>query len=205
MEVIKPKYIIETELDEDDILAKLERYGRTAYKSEDRVTKGSAEKLVRGLIKSGHESVIEHESITVRFICDRGVTHELVRHRLASYTQESTRYVNYAKRGIQTIKPCFWHEDDTKYKLWKQAMEDAEKNYTTLVAQGATPQEARAVLPHSTKTEICVTMNIREWRHVLKLRTAKSVHPQVRELMLPLLDEFKTGLPSLFGDIEVDV
>ena len=204
MEIIKPFFFVETKLDEEKILAKLERCGRTAYKSEDKITRGSAEKFIRSLIKAGHESVIEHETITVRFICDRGVTHELVRHRVAAYTQESTRYVNYTKRGMQIIKPCFWNEDDNRYKLWKQAVEEAEKYYNTLIAEGATPQEARAVLPHSVKTEICVTMNIREWRHVLKLRTAKPVHPQVRELMLPLLAEFKAKLPSLFDDIEAD-
>ncbi len=202
MEVIAPQAIIETLLVRSGIYTKLERCGRTAYKSEDKITSGSAEKFLLSIIRSGHESVLEHVNITVRFICDRGVTHELVRHRLAAYTQESTRYCNYSKLGMQFIKPCFWSEDEDKYKIWYSAMSIAEGRYNLLVKEGASPQEARSVLPNSLKTEIVTTMNIREWRHVLRLRTNVAAHPQMREIMCQLLDKFKHALPILFDDIQ---
>ncbi len=201
MEVIEPQVIIETSLRRSEVYAKLECCGRTAYKSEDRITFNSAEKFLRNIIKSGHESVLEHESITVRFICDRGVTHELVRHRIAAYTQESTRYVNYEKRGMQVIKPCFWDGGSAMYEFWLQAMMRAESAYNTLIGGGASPQEARSVLPNSLKTEIVSTMNIREWRHVLRLRTAETAHPQMRQIMCQLLNRLTGELPALFDDI----
>jgi len=203
MEIIKPGYVIETPLNEEEILSHIERCGRVAYKSEDKITKGSAEKFIRSILKRGHESVIEHFSFSVRFICDRGVTHELVRHRLAAYTQESTRYCNYAKKGVQFIKPFFWVEGSQEYDTWIKAMDIAEMSYNHLIKIGATPQEARSVLPNSLKTEIVATANVREWRHILRLRTSKAAHPQIREVMLPLLAELKRRLPVLFGDIEV--
>ena len=215
MEIIKPGYVIETPLNEEEILSHIERCGRVAYKSEDKITKGSAEKFIRSILKRGHESVIEHFSFSVRFICDRGVTHELVRHRLAAYTQESTRYCNYAKKGVQFIKPFFWlgKENaagetvcvDAKYLIWLKAMKTAEECYNELIAMGASPQEARSVLPNSLKTEIVATANVREWRHILRLRTSKAAHPQIREVMVPLLAELKRRLPVLFEDIEVDI
>lgn len=201
MEVINPQVIIETLLLKDKIYTNLERCGRTAYKSEDRITPGSAERFLHSIIESGHESVLEHENITTRFICDRGVTHELVRHRIAAYTQESTRYCNYSKTSMQFIKPCFWNEDDGKYKVWHAAMADAEKSYNLLIKEGASPQEARSVLPNSLKTEIVTTMNIREWRHVLRLRTGIAAHPQFREVACLLLNRLKGVLPVLFEDI----
>lgn len=201
MEVIEPHVTIETPLLRREIYTKLERCGRTAYKSENMITEGSAEKFLRSIIKSGHESVLEHVSLTVRFICDRGVTHELVRHRLAAYTQESTRYVNYQKRGMQVIKPCFLEEGGRMYHIWVTAVKNAETAYNNLIDLGATPQEARSVLPNSLKTEIVTTMNIREWRHVLRLRTAEAAHPQMREIMCQLLDRLKRALPVLFEDI----
>lgn len=212
MEIISPQVIIAAPISATKVYTNLELYGRTAYKSEAAITVGSAEKFLRNIIKSGHESVLEHENITVRFICDRGVTHELVRHRLAAYTQESTRYVNYAKRGMQVVKPCFWDDDmqeggaptesSYKYRLWKAAMANAERSYNLLISRGATPQEARSVLPNSLKTEIVATMNIRQWRHVLAQRTSKAAHPQMREIMCKLLDELKQALPVLFEDIQ---
>jgi thymidylate synthase (FAD) len=161
-------------------------------------------------MKIGHESVIEHEKITVRIICDRGVTHEIVRHRIASYSQESTRYCNYSDnkfgKEITVIEPCFWDKDSKKdkikYDTWKEALIKAEEAYLKLIELGATPQEARSVLPNSLKTEIVVTMNIREWRHFFKLRTSKAAHPQMQEIARPILDEFKKLIPILFDDIE---
>ena len=185
----------------------IEAAGRTCYKSEDRITNGSADKFCRKLIKRGHDAMIEHGNITVRFITDRGVTHELVRHRLASFAQESTRYVKYGS-DMEFVRPVFpWGRDlvlnqDDKMKLWIESMKRAADYYLRLIEYGCSPQEARSVLPNSLKTEIVVTTNIREWRHILKLRTSAAAHPQIRELMLPLLTELQLLLPILFGDIE---
>lgn len=208
MRVINASYRIETPIDGKQTLKRIEHAGRTCYKSENRITEESAKTFVRKLIERGHESVLEHESITVRFICDRGITHEIVRHRLASYSQESTRYCNYSgdKFGNQItfIKPCFLEEGTGGYKLWKQAMFIAEKEYFDLLNWGCTPQEARSVLPNSTKTEIIMTANLREWRHFLKLRTATAAHPQMRELTVPLLEELQRQIPVVFDDIKED-
>lgn len=205
MKIIKPTFIIEDCINGDEMLQKIERAARTCYKSEEIITAGSAKKMVKNLIKIGHESTIEHEKITVRIICDRGVTHEIVRHRIASYSQESTRYCNYSNNKfgneITVIEPIFWAHDDKKYEIWKEALFEAEKAYLKLIDLGASPQEARSVLPNSLKTEIVVTMNIREWRHFFKLRTAKAAHPQMREIACPLLDEFKKTVSVLFDDI----
>lgn len=197
MEIIKPRVEIIDVLDATAIMGKLERCGRTAYKSEDKITKGSAERFLSSIIKSGHESVLEHVSITVKFVCDRGVTHELVRHRLAAYTQESTRYCNYTKKGIVYIEPPWgFSEYDIDF------LKAAETQYNKAVEErGLTPQQARAFLPNCLKTEIVSTMNIREWRHVLALRTTKAAHPQMRQVMLILLSVLRDELPVLFGDI----
>jgi thymidylate synthase (FAD) len=202
MEIIEQSHTILTNIDRYAVLAEIEQAGRTAYKSEDRITAGSASIFVSGIIKRGHESVIEHCNLSVRFITDRGVTHELVRHRLCAFTQESTRYCNYSKKGMQVIKPVFWDEIKPEYWDWMRAMIEAEKFYTNLISKGATPQEARTVLPNSLKTEIVVTANLREWRHILRLRADLTAHPQMRALMLPLLNELKNKLPEIFEDIE---
>jgi thymidylate synthase (FAD) len=208
MKVIEPYYIIEDEIDAKRIMLTIERAGRTCYKSEGRIGDGTAEKFIANIIKRGHESVLEHEKITVRFICDRGVTHELVRHRIASYSQESTRYCNYSQdkfgNELTFIKPCFWAEEDESYKLWLKSMQFIENMYNKLIAEGAKPEEARSILPNSLKTEIVVTMNIRQWRHYFRLRTAKAAHPQIREISIALLTELKEKLPVLFGDIIPD-
>lgn len=205
MQIIKPSFVIEDEIDGQKILKNLERYARTCYKSEDKITAGSAEKLIANIIKRGHESVIEHEKVTVRLICDRGVTHELVRHRIASYSQESTRYCDYHKKGsIQVVEPLFFVNQPEKYEAWKKAMADTEKAYNKLIELGATPQEARSVLPNSLKTEIIVTFNLREWRHFFKLRCSPAAHPQMREIIIPLFQEFKKRIPVIFDDIAID-
>jgi len=202
MEIVEPQVIIEQPRSFIGVCRNLELYGRVAYKSEDMITPLSAEKFLKGLIKSGHESVLEHESISVRFICDRGVTHELVRHRLAAYTQESTRYCNYSKLGMQVIRPCFWEAGSPEYTTWLTTMQHAERAYNLLISNGASPQEARSILPNSLKTEIVATMNIREWRHVLRLRTSPAAHPQMRQVMTMLLCILKFKLPTLFDDIQ---
>lgn len=201
MKIIKPHFVIEDKIDGEQILKNLERYGRTCYKSEDKITPDSARKFVATILKSGHESVIEHEKVTVRVVCDRGVTHEIVRHRIGSYSQESTRYCNYRSRGIQVIEPFFFVGDEDKYKIWLNAMYACEKAYNALIEAGATPQEARSVLPNSIKTEIVITYNLREWRHFFKLRCSKRAHPQMREIALPLLREFQRLLPVIFDDV----
>lgn len=205
MKIIEPYFEILDPIDGDSILYKIERAGRTCYKSEDRITADSAKGFISRILNSGHHSVIEHISITVKFICDRGVTHELVRHRLASYSQESTRYANYSKnrfgKEITIIKPPFWSEDSSAYRQWCEAMKAAETHYMRLIDMGAKPQEARSVLPNSLKTEIVMTCNIREWRHVFKLRCTPQAHPQIRQVMLPLLEEFHKEIPVLFDDL----
>ena len=207
MRTIKPIAVIESHVDADYILKQIELAGRTAYKSEDKITNDSAKDFVKMILKRGHLSVIEHQSVSVRFICDRGVSHEIVRHRLASYTQESTRYCNYTKgkfgSEITVIEPCFWSQDDDRYKVWKQAIEQIESAYNKLVELGATPQEARSILPNSLKTEIVVTMNLREWRHFFTMRTSSAAHPQMREVAIPLLKEFQKQIPIIFDDFEL--
>jgi thymidylate synthase (FAD) len=187
------------------ILKQIETAGRTCYKSENKITADSAVEFVKSIIKSGHHSVIEHISISVRFICDRGITHEIVRHRLAAYSQESTRYANYSKdkfgNEITVIKPYFWSEGSEEYLEWETAMKNAEQSYLKLLKNGARPEQARSVLPNSLKTEIVMTCNLREWRHVLDLRCSKASHPQIREIMIPLLAEFHEKIPVLFDDL----
>lgn len=212
MRIIKPSYEILTEISYGGIkeLQHIEKIGRVCYKSEDKITEDgeSAKKFVKMLIGRGHEAMIEHSSLSVKFTVDRGVSHELVRHRIASFAQESTRYCNYSKdkfdNGITFIKPFFFGENTQNYKEWIYAMGIAEKSYLQMLKDGATPQEARSVLPNSTKTEITITANYREWRNFFKLRTAKVAHPQMQEVTRPLLKELKTILPVIFNDIEVE-
>ncbi len=187
------------------VLRLIEEAGRTCYKSENKITEDSSKQFVRRLLNSGHHSVIEHISVTVRFICDRGISHELVRHRLASYSQESTRYANYSKnkfgKEITVIRPLFWDEDSPQYHQWLAAMENAESAYMKLIELGARPEQARTVLPNSLKTEVVMTCNLREWRNVFSLRCSNAAHPQIREIMLPLLNEFKEKIPVVFDDL----
>lgn len=198
-----------------DLEKTIEAAGRTCYKSEDRITDDSAERFIEDVcFKKQHESVMEHGSITVRFVCDRGVSHELVRHRIASFSQESTRYCNYSKekfgREITVISPAaLWPDANIigdpqtrLYQLWYTACEYAEHLYFQLLDNGAKAQEARSVLPNSLKTEVVMTANSREWLHVFKLRCAPSAHPQMREVMQPLQQEFRRRWPSIFGPVE---
>lgn len=205
MKVIRPSHEIIQMPDDKSILKYIEYAGRTCYKSENLITDDSAAQFVKRLIDSGHHSVIEHVNISVRFTCDRGVSHELVRHRLASFSQESTRYANYSHnkfgREITVIKPCFWDEGSPEYKEWLSTMENAENAYLRLIEMGARAEQARSVLPNSLKTEIVMTCNVREWRHVLNLRCSSASHPQMRELMLPLLAELHERVPVIFDDI----
>lgn len=207
MKIVKPDVEILTPINGSEILKHIELCGRVCYKSEDRITDESCKSFAAGVIKRGHEAVLEHFNITVRFICDRGVSHEIVRHRLASYCQESTRYCNYSKDGfgneITVIKPCYLEEDSEGYDDWKQACLIAESYYMKMLSLGHSAQEARAVLPNSLKTEVVMTANLREWRHFFKLRTDKPAHHQMREIAIELLYRFKAEIPVVFDDIEV--
>ena len=181
-----------------DLLQDIERIGRVCYKSEHRITSSSAAPFVRSIIERGHESVLEHISITVRFVTDRAIANELVRHRIAAYSQESTRYCNY-KDKIEFIYPK--NVSDGQLQLIMQACACAATTYQALIADGATPEIARDVLPLCTKTELIATYNLREWRHILRLRTDKAAHPKMRELMQTLLQFFQGLVPIIFDDI----
>ena len=220
MNIIDASYKIEKLPSQEDMQL-IEAAGRVCYKSEEKITDTSFVDFLERIVRKGHESVLEHSMLTVRFICDRGVSHELVRHRLASVSQESTRYCNYSG-DVTFILPLYLKEgrdlyyntehDDgagslvqnlevNKFGTWCNSMHAAATAYNTMLQWGASAQEARAVLPNSTKTEVVMTANLREWRHILKLRTSKAAHPQMRELMCPLLKELKASIPVIFDDI----
>ena len=215
MRIVEPSVEILTDINGEEILKHIERVGRVCYKSEDKITDTSAKKFVKMIIKSGHEAVIEHFNITVKFITDRGISHEIVRHRIASYAQESTRYVNYSKdkfgSEITVIKPTHISSEDVNgnysdsYEDWYIGCKTAEESYFKLIADGCKAQIARSVLPTCTKTEIIMTTNLREWRHFLKLRTSKAAHPDIRVIAIDLLNKFKAMIPVVFDDINVEV
>lgn len=209
MKVLKPSVEFVTPVNGAIILQRLEECGRVCYKSEDKIMDGSAEKFIRGIIKSGHEAVLEHCSFTVKWIVDRGISHELVRHRLAAYCQESTRYCNYGKdrfeNEITVIEPFYLNRGTNGYQTWYEACIAAEKAYFDLLEFGCTPQEARAVLPTCLKTEVVMTADIREWRHFFRLRCSKAAHPQMREVALQLLDMCCERMPVLFEDIKEEL
>ena len=205
MNIITPYTEIMDDINGQEILKKIEKCGRVCYKSEGKIKDGSAEKFVANIIKRGHEAVLEHASFTVKFVIDRGVSHEIVRHRLASYCQESTRYCNYIKDDfgseITVIKPFFLEEGTPAWFYWMNSCYKAEREYFSLLDWGCTAQEARSVLPNSLKTELVMTANLREWRTFFKLRTAEAAHPQMREVTIPLLNELKKLIPIVFDDI----
>ena len=207
MKIIEPKVELINPPAYSDLLSLSELAGRTCYKSESKITWDSAEKFVRNILKRGHEAVIEHGSVSVRFTCDRGVSHEIVRHRLASYCQESTRYCNYSKESfggeISFVRPSTMAKGSVAMPQWIAACKQAEFSYFAMLDYGCTPQEARSVLPNSTKTEVVMTANMREWRHFLRLRTAPAAHPDMREVAKMLLAEMQTRYPAFFEDFEV--
>lgn len=173
----------------------IERAARVCYQSEPR---GGASGFVRRLISRGHEAPLEHAFATVRFIVDRGVSHEIVRHRLASYCQESTRYCEYDDECV-FVEPNWPADGALAAQIWYDTMQAAENAYKQLLASGATPQWARTVLPNSLKTELIMTANLREWRHFFALRTDKAAHPQMREVTVPLHGQFQKYSPAVFG------
>ncbi len=207
MEIVKPWIKVEN-FDGVKIMKRLEKACRTCYRTEGKITSDSYKKLLTNCISKGHESVLEHEKITVRFFSDVGAYKDLTRHRAgASFSIESTRYCNYSKdkftNNIKFIDPVFI-TDKKNYEIWKKAMENLEKAYMEMANNGATVDQLRMLLPHSTSGEVTMTCNIREWKHVLSLRTTKHVHPSVRQIMIPLLLKFKEEMPEIFGDVEYD-
>lgn len=210
MQAIKPYTQIYKDFDGQKVLQKIEAAARTCYKSEGKIQEGSAAKLVAGLIKSGHEAMLEHASVTVKFVVDRGISHELVRHRLASFAQESTRYCNYSKDDfgseITFIIPDYLEYKSEGWNIWKESMKQAEDAYFKMLDFELSPQQARAVLPNSLKTEVVMTANLREWRHFFKLRalgTTGKPHPQMLEVAVPLLEDMKNLIPVVFDDLVV--
>lgn len=208
MKIIDPSVFISKSELSSIKLSQIERYGRVCYKSEIiNSNNSSADAFIRKLIASKHESVLEHEKASVHAIVDRGVSHEIVRHRIASYSQESTRYCNYGKdkfgNEITLIRPFFYDLSSEAYAIWEKSCKYTEMAYLELLKQG-TAQEARSVLPNSLKTEMVITYNFREWRHFFNLRCAASAHPQMRQITIPLLLKFKDYLPCLFDDIDYD-
>lgn len=210
MQAIRAYTQIFNDFDGQKLIEKLEQVARTCYKSENKIKEGSANKMVAALIRSNHEAMLEHASITIKFVVDRGISHEIVRHRMASFAQESQRYCNYSKdefgKEITFIIPYFLDYKSEGWNVWKNAMQEAERTYFKMLELGFSPQEARAVLPNSTKTELVMTANLREWRHFFKLRASDATgaaHPQMKEVTIPLLAELKEMIPVIFDDIEV--
>lgn len=205
MRIISPSVEMMTPVDGTEVLQHIERCGRVCYKSEAKIAPDSAADFVAAIIKRGHEAVLEHYNVTLKFICDRGVSHEIVRHRLASYCQESTRYCNYVKDDfgseITVIKPLFLVEKTPGYEIWQATCKVAEGSYFAMLEFGCSPQEARAVLPNSLKTEVVMTANLREWRHFFRLRCSKAAHPQMREVATQALTLMQSAIPVVFDDI----
>lgn len=207
MIIIEPKIEVEN-YDSVQIMKNIERACRTCYRSEDLITEESYKKLLKNCINRGHESILEHEKITVRMTCDIGVYKDLTRHRHANFSIESTRYCNYSKdkfdNNIKFISPCNI-DNPNDWGAWKECMRQIEIYYMVMARNGCTPDQTRMILPHSTAAEVTMTANIREWRHILDLRTKKMTHPAIRQLLIPLLLKFKEDMPELFGSIEYDV
>jgi len=210
MRILRTSWEYMDPIDGMAILKKIERCGRVCYKSEDKITDESAVKFVNMITHNlKHESVLEHHSITVKVVCDRGISHEIVRHRIGAYSQESTRYCNYCKDKFNNEITVIWpHHLDYKAPqandAWQKSMEDAEKNYFTLLnGWDWKPQEARGVLPTELKTEVVMTYNLRQWRHFFRMRCGRPAHPQLRAVTVPMLEKFQKDIPVIFDDFEV--
>ena len=219
MKIIKPELHIPV-YNGIDIMKNIEKACRTCYRSEDKITEDSYKKLISNCITRGHESVLEHEKITIRMVCDVGCYKDLTRHRIASFSIESTRYCNYNKdkfgNEIKFIEPIFYenrHPDEyadikdvrnaLKTEYWITCMENIEASYMQMnQIQGIAPDELRMLLPHSTAAEVTMTANIREWKHILSLRASKHTHPSIQQLMIPLLLDFKKQMPEIFDVVE---
>lgn len=207
MKIVDP-YIQVEKVDGKKIMKNIERACRTCYRSEGKISEESYKTLLKNCITRGHESVLEHEKVTVRMYCDLGVYKDLTRHRIASFSIESTRYCNYGKdkfdNELKVIKPCNIEEGTKLYENWKNACESIEKNYMEMSNEGALPDQLRMILPHSIAAEVTMTANIREWKHILNLRASKHTHPSIRQVLIPLLLHFKEIMPEIFDTIEYD-
>ena len=207
MIVVEPEIQVEN-YDAIRIMENIERACRTCYRSENLIDEESYKRLLRNCLNRGHESILEHEKITVRMRCDIGVYKDLTRHRFGSFSIESTRYCNYGKdkfdNEIKFIEPCNI-EPGYIYGLWANEMQNVEHTYLHMVEAGCTPDQMRMILPHSTAAEVTMTANIREWRHILELRCSKAAHPAIRQLLIPLLLKFKEDMPELFDAIDYDI
>lgn len=205
MKLIEPKVEILTDIDEEKVITDLAKVARTCYKSEDKSTYENDVKLLSNIIKSGHEAMIEFFDITVKFTCSRAVSQMIIRHRIASFAQESQRYCNYSwgkfNNEVQFIKPIWYTPGSTAAYKFNMACEQSEKNYFSLLGEGLKAEDAREVLINATKTEINVKFNLREWRHFFKLRCNNAAHPELRKLTIPLLIDFNKRLPIIFNDL----
>lgn len=205
MKIVNQSIALVNPVSYEYLLNQIELAGRVCYKSESKIGEGTAEKFIKSIIERGHEAVLEHGVITVRFVCDRGISHEIVRHRLASYCQESTRYCNYSAdkfdNEITVVSPTYLASDSMAYLAWKIACQRAESAYFNLLKLGCKPEEARAVLPTSLKTELIMTANIREWRYFCKLRSSPAAHPSMRSLVNLFISLLYSQYPVFFEDI----
>ena len=206
MKIVEPWVEVE-KIDGTKIMKRIERACRTCYRSEGKITEDSYKNLIKNCITRGHESVLEHEKVTVRIYSDIGSYKDLTRHRFASFSVESTRYCSYDKdkygNEIKFINPVYI-EDKKVYELWQKTMQEIEKNYIEMKKLGATTDMCREILPHSTAAEYTMTANIREWKHIFSLRANNHVHPSIRQIMIPLLKYFQKEMPEIFGDVEYD-
>ena len=206
MRIVEPWIKVE-KFDGKEIMKRIERACRTCYRSEDKITDESYKNLLKNCISRGHESVLEHEKVTVRIYNDIGSYKDLTRHRFASFSVESTRYCSYDKdkygNEIAFINPVYI-EDEQMYETWKNTMQEIEKGYIKMKQLGATTDMCRNLLPHSTAAEYTMTANIREWKHIFSLRANNHVHPAIRQVMIPLLKYFKQQMPEIFDEIPYD-
>jgi thymidylate synthase (FAD) len=202
MEFVNVSYEIMNEIDRKEILKKIEIAGRVCYKSEDKITNESASKFVLGLVKSGHHSVIEHIHITVKFNFGIDLSRCVTRHRLCNFSSESTMYCNYKSKGIKYIDMRHHFKNPDSITIWLNTLKTIEKAYLDMIALGELPRIARVVLPLCLKTELIVTSNLRQWRTIFEQRTGLPAHPQMREIMIPLLNEFSQELPEIYSDIK---
>lgn len=206
MKIVNPWIEVE-KIDGIKIMKKLEKACRTCYRSEGSITEDSYKNLLKNCINRGHESVLEHEKVTIRMYCDIGVYKDLTRHRFGSFSIESTRYCSYDKdkygNEIKCINPSYIK--DTKiYEEWKKSMEEMEKHYMKMKEFSATTDMCRLILPHSAAAEVTMTADIREWKHILELRTSNKSHPAIRQLLIPLLKYFKKEMPEIFDGVDYD-
>ncbi len=207
VKIIEPSFEILTPIDGNQILKHIEKCGRTCYQSYENETEdtSSAEKMIKMLIKMGHESVLEHFLITIKAKMDVGNYKDLTRHRFASFSIESTRFCNYSKgkfgNELTVISPCNMDKSSGIYHIWLKTMNDIEKAYIDMSEMGAKPDQLRMILPHSLAAEVTMSANLREWRHIFKMRCQKAAHPSVRQIMLQVLNEFKKQIPVIFDDL----